>query len=151
MEDKFLIYIRRLEGGKSEEFDERVSAREFIDSPEKELSFKGEIHVKGKVYLADDHLIFQFGFEANVQTPCSICNEMGSHHLANNGAYMALPVDEIKNDLFDCKQQIREAIYLEIPQFAECEGGCKKRSEIDRYRAKSDEHHPFADLELDNS
>jgi len=150
MNDTFLIYVRRLGGGKHEQIDLSFPGSLLSEG---ERLFPEAIAVTGQAYLAEDHLVMQFDIDTEVQMPCSICNGAVTVPVINENFYSTVPLEEIKTDVYNFSDQIQEAILLEIPQFVECEGGCKERSSLGNYFARnSDEvHHPFASLELDNT
>ena len=56
MIETFKIFIKQLENGQTEKIDMTV-APDFLEIAEKDLQFKEPVHVSGKAYLTDEHLV----------------------------------------------------------------------------------------------
>lgn len=152
VKSSFNIHLEQLKNGNHIAIDENVSP-DFLDVNEKELSFKDDVSIQGETYLAGDSLILHLTLIAHGVLPCTICNQPVQTDINVVNLYHAEPVDEIKGGIFNFKDVVREAILLEVPSFAECEGQCPKRKELKKYLKSSDErknedegYHPFKDL-----
>ena len=151
-EDAFQIYIDQLREGQQKKIHETVTV-DFLNVLEKDLSFKKNVSVDGEAYLAGDMLVLHLSLAAVAVIPCSVCNEAVDVDITLPEVYHAEPLDEVKSGIFDFQDVVREAILLEVPPFAECNGGrCLKRMEIEKYLASPDKtigdegYKPFADL-----
>lgn len=122
-----------------------------------DLQFTDSICVKGCIYLAEDHLIIQVSIKTGVYLPCSICNELVKIDVSLKNIYMTHPLEEIRTHEFDFTEDLREAILLEIPSFAECnKGRCPQRANMESYlksqekekkQKDEDTYYPFNDLD----
>ncbi len=156
MNKNFVIYIDRLRDGQTLKIDE-VCPTDFLEIHEDELSFLEPVTIQGKAYLADDHLVLQLDIRAQFVMPCSICNEKATLPIEIKNFYYVVPVEEIPTHMFDYSELLREEILLQVPTFAECQGGkCPERTTLTPYLKKEDKlpaslkkdhvHYPFADL-----
>lgn len=148
------IFTDRLKGGDTEKIEEAL-APDFFDVEEAELSFPSEVKVSGQAYLATDHLILQLKIHTFAKVPCSICNETIQIPLEDEDFYLAKDLEELSSAVYDYSDEVRSALFLKVPQFAECEGNCPKRQEVKKYLrpppSKDDDegtYHPFSDLSL---
>ena len=148
------IYIERLRDG-AEHLIEEIIDPGHLDLSDHELAFKKKIACKGKAYLADTHLIVNLDVQAEAELPCTVCNEAVQNPILLKSFYITKPLDEIPTDVYHFADELREALLLEVPQFAECnEGKCDERENIEKYLAKKPEepdddeevHYPFKDL-----
>lgn len=149
-EDAFRIYVEQLRDGHREQIKEEVSS-DFLDINEETLKFKDNVIIEGEAYLAGDMLILHLVVVAQPVIPCLICNEPVILEVRISDFYHAEPLDDIKSGVFDFRDLIREAILLETPAFAECEGSCPQRKEISKYLKDSEKveeegYNPFQDL-----
>lgn len=154
MEDAFKIYVDQLRNGSVETIHEVLSPA-FLDVKEKNLKFEGDVIVDGEAYLADHDLILKLTIRAEATMPCSICSEPVRVPVEVIDMYHSEPYETIKSGIFIFKDVLREAIILETPQFAECNGDCPKRKDLAKYLKKEpvdgqdDEgYRPFSDLKL---
>jgi uncharacterized metal-binding protein YceD (DUF177 family) len=150
--DGYNIYIDQLRNGKAASIDESLPT-DFMDVQEDGLSFTRSVIVKGKAYIAEQDLIINLDISAHGIVPCSICNELVDVEIAIDNFYHAEPLAQIKSGIFDFRPIIREAVLLDTPAFAECQGHCPKRGEVAKYLKKphkngEEGYHPFADLDL---
>lgn len=159
MDEAFKIYIEQLRDGRTEEICE-VHSPEFLDVQDDELQFTRDVNFEGQAYLADDNLIIHLNVEAYANLPCSICNEPVEVKIEIPNFYHLESQDGIKTGIFDFTQALREAILLEVPGFAECNGHCPEREKIAKFlkvkpNASSESlgddegYQPFADIDLD--
>lgn len=127
------VYVDRLKNGHQEKISEELSS-DFLDIQERELSFPHPVKLSGETYLSGDHLIIRLKIEAEAMVPCAICNELSPFPIVLNDFYLTEPVEKIKSHIFDYTQEIREAILLQVPPFAECHAGqCPEREVIKKY------------------
>lgn len=154
MKEAFKIFVERLKKGQVEKIDESFDP-DFLEIHEKELAFQDPVAVKGEAYLADQELILKFAsISARALLPCSICNQEVAYPIEIRDFIMAKPLAEIKSHVFDFRQELREAILLEVPFIVEChDGACPERKNLSRYmtspdKRSSDEEgwQPFKDL-----
>lgn len=158
MEDVFKIFVEQLRDGHIEKISEDFSP-ESLELKDKEFEFKKPISVSGDAYLANDSLVLNLTINAEVEIPCTICNQPVEEAIALNHFYHVEPLDEIKSGVYNFREVLREDILLNTPQFAECGGNCPRREEVKKYlkpavkSAKEQEeqegYQPFADLSLD--
>lgn len=160
MDDRFKIYPDQLRNGNVEEINELYEP-DFISINEKELKFVKPVSVKGQAYLADDNLVLNLDIEAFAVMPCSICNEAVEICIDIESLYHVEPLEQIKGAVYNLKELLREAIVIDVPNFAECHNGhCPQRKEMAKYFKKDDvdatkkeasdgdRYHPFADIDL---
>jgi uncharacterized metal-binding protein YceD (DUF177 family) len=149
MEPELKIYLDRLHGGKTETINLELSPT-FIDVDEKDLQFDGVVSIKGKAYLANDHLVVHLGIQATASIPCSICNQPTRLVIKIPEFYHTEELNELKEKVYYYESPLREAILLETPPFGECQGGCPKRKELEKYKPSEGNddsvQFPFADL-----
>lgn len=154
MSEPFKIFIRSLEEGQTEKlsFD---AEPDFFDIQEKDLQFTDPVHVKGKAYLTDDHLVLQLSANTVATLKCSICNGPCKVPLAIENVYFTEPLQEIQNGAFNFQETLREALLLEIPNHAECaDGACPERTSMKSFmkeesqEKKDDVYFPFSDLKM---
>lgn len=153
MDERFKIFLEQLKSGDTEKIDITCSS-DFLAVNEDDLRFEGPVHVTGDVYLADEELILHLDVSAKAIIPCSICNEPVKVEVEVIGFYHAEPIAELKTGSFNFQEVLREAILLEVPQFAECGGNCPQRKQVDKYlkqpKAQDGQgYQPFADINLD--
>jgi uncharacterized metal-binding protein YceD (DUF177 family) len=150
MSDKLKIYIDRLQEGNVEKINQTIPP-DFLDVQEEELSFPEKVDLAGEAYLAEDHLIVHLRVKTTALLPCSICNAPVAVPLALAEFYLSEALNELKGPIFDLTFPLREAILLEIPAFAECNGGnCPERKNLAPYLKKSNaaqDHFPFENLD----
>lgn len=153
MDDAFKIFVEQLRDGHAEKLEESFSP-DFLDIQEKELSFKGPVSFLGEAYLANDDMVMRFSAACRCQLPCVICNQPVEQVLKVEDYYHTVPLSEVKGGIYNFREILREVILLEVPQFAECAGGCPDRKDIAKYlkepSSKDEEeeegYQPFADL-----
>lgn len=148
------IYTDRLKDGRQESVSEQI-APTLMEIEEKELSFPEPIVVKGKVYIANDHLVMHFDIATTARLPCMVCNDFFTLNISIKNFYQTVALSELSSPQFNFSPEIREAILLQIPQYAEChQGKCPERQIITRFlknpskpAVDSTNNFPFADLE----
>lgn len=156
MSKDFIIYVDRLKDGQTLKIEENSSPA-FLDIHEEELSFPSPVAIRGKAYLAEDHLVLQLDIRTEFVMPCSICNEKVTVPVEIKNFYHVEPLAEIPSHIFDYTELLREDILLQVPPFIECRGGkCPERGNISPYLKKEEKsptaakndhvHYPFADL-----
>lgn len=154
MTSLFHIYIDRLREGKKIRIDENLDPS-FLSVQEDDLKFPQPVKVHGEAYLAEEHFVLRLTASTDALLPCIICNEMTSLPLRVENFYFTLPLSELANPIFDYSEPLREALFLELPQFVECSQGiCPEREKMTVYLKKnpssedtSSTHFPFSDLE----
>ncbi len=152
MQTQLKIYIARLNGGHVEKIEEEIDSNT-LEINEENLTFSPQVHIKGKTYLAEDHLIVQLSISADATIPCPICNEPVTIPLSINNFCHTVHCSSIKSQVFEYGESIREAILLNTPEFTECHGGtCPERKKIKTYfkpktAPSSNVQYPFSDLD----
>lgn len=142
MQEKFKIYVDRLNGGREEAISECFSP-DFMALSDGTHQFPEDISVSGKAYLADSHLILHLDIATRYIACCKICNEEMALPLTLKGLYLAEEVENIPGHVFDMQQPLRDAILLEIPMYSECKGNCPKRFEYSMYLKSSSDDPPL--------
>jgi uncharacterized metal-binding protein YceD (DUF177 family) len=148
MSKNLTVYIDRLRSGEEADFDEKVS-ESTLDASDDELRFPEDAHVKGRAYLAEDHLVLTLDIDVAAEAPCSVCNEWTPVKFSLTNYYITKPLEEIRSNVYPFLQDVREGILLEVPGFVECEGNCPSREALKPFCGKGDEeetHFPFKDL-----
>jgi uncharacterized metal-binding protein YceD (DUF177 family) len=156
MTDICVIHIDRLKEGKSLKIEETFSPKD-LDLGDDSLTFDSRIEIKGNTYLAEDHLVIQLDIKGSAIMPCLVCNKETKIPFFLKNVYITKPTDDISSGSFSFKDDLREAIYLDLPAYAECqEGDCPERKNMQNYlkqssssgAAKKEDHYfPFNSLE----
>jgi len=145
--DSLNIYIDRLKNDEVETLDERIDAN-FFDIREKELNLEGQVGIKGSAYLTKEHLVLDLAIVADINLPCSICNQVFTLPISINAFTHTVALEEIQGAIYNLRDEIRNAIFLKIPSFSECrKGKCPSREELSKF-LKSKNNLPFSDLTL---
>lgn len=153
MDDTFRIYVDQLRDGHDQTIKENI-APAFLDIKESALFFKKNVKVDGKAYLAGSDLILCLNAVAEALIPCTICNDLVPVDIRIKDFYFTQPLAEIKSAVFSFEDVLREAILIEVPQFAECnKGHCPHRGELAKYLEKEEKtnlseegYQPFSDF-----
>lgn len=132
MQDVFYIYIDRLGDGEEEVLEEELDPS-FLDVTDGTLFFPEKISLQGTAYVVETHLILTLDISTNYKTYCKICNELIVLPFSLQGLYITEEIENIPSKIFDIRETLRDAILLEIPLFAECEGGCPMRKELNKF------------------
>lgn len=152
MSDPLQIAIDGLKSGKVLKIDAAVDPA-FLQIQEKELSFPAPVKVVGEAYLTDSDLILRLKAKTRVMLPCAICNQMIETEVKVDDMTHAEPIAELKSNVFDCRELLREDLLIELPQYVECKGGkCPERSSVTPYlrsqeRVEKNTYFPFSDLD----
>lgn len=154
--DLFLIYVDRLKEGTAEELIFSADSS-FLEVEEADLSYEGEVTVKGQAYLAGNELVVSLRLVATALIPCAICNERVKTPVIVESFYHVVPPKEFASGIYSFKEAVRTAIILDSPRYVECGGNCPERASLAHYikqkkegAAKDDDdtYHPFAGLNL---
>jgi len=137
MGDEFKIFVHRLNDGQKEIIEETFSPT-FLDVHEQDLAFTAPVKIHGEAEFVDQALVLRLAVETEATMPCAICNE-------NVQVKLEIPVfchteelADIKGDVFNFKDVLREAILLELPPRAECnQGKCPQREDLAKYFSRS--------------
>ncbi len=132
MDRHLKIYIDRLVNGKVETIDEELSPS-LLETKDNLLRFEEPIKVTGKAYLAEDFLVMSLDITTTYKVRCKICSEELSRVFEKKGIYFTEELSTLPSKVYDASMQIRDTLFLEIPDFQECEGGCSMREEIRKY------------------
>ena len=157
MNERFKIYVEQLRDRQAEQLNESFDST-FLEICEKDLAFVDPVLMQGEAYLADDMLVLHMDISTLCTMPCRICNEAVKAKIDIKGCYHAVPLEEIKNGVYDFHEILRETILLEVPLLAEChQGKCPQRLTVGKYLKKSpvggeeieEGYQPFADIDFD--
>ena len=145
MQNSLKIYIDRLSGERTEKIEETLTP-ELMDVNEKDLQFQNSVKLKGRAYLAENHLVIYLDIEAEVLIPCAICNNGVRKKIIVKGFYHTEELEKIRGHVYNYANPLREAVLLEVPSYAECLEDCPKRTDLKNYLQKGNNQFPFADL-----
>lgn len=156
MADLCVIPIEHVREGKSVSLD-HVFDPATLELGDADLAFTSSITLRGNAYLAEDHLVIQVNISGAASLPCCVCNTPVTIPFNHKNLYITKPLTDLHAGRFDFKDDLREAILLELPSFAECHGGkCPERTQIECYlkhpsmsetKQKEDQYFPFHSLE----
>ncbi|MCC5831819.1 MAG: hypothetical protein JJU12_02105 [Chlamydiales bacterium] len=133
MGDEFKIFVHRLKDGQKERIEETLSPV-FMDIHEKDLAFNVPVKIHGEAECADQALVLRLHIETEAAMPCAICNENVRVKLEIPDFCHTEEFEDIKGDVFDFKDILREAILLELPSRAECGNGkCPEREALAKF------------------
>ena len=147
----FKILIDHLKGGQTQKIDLREDPK-FLGPDEPDLKFHKAVIARGETYLTGEHLIIHLQTATAIKMPCAVCNVMVEIELRVDHFYHAQPIEEIRSGVFDFSDPLREALLIELPKTAECNGGkCPERSSITPFigSSKKETYCPFADMDKD--
>lgn len=156
MNKRFQIFIDRLKDEHKEIIQEVVDSS-FLKLEEEELSFPENISISGETYLANEHLVLSLKIYTSAILPCRICNAPVKISIRIEDFYHSEMIENIPSAIFNYSDEIRTAILLKLPQYAEClEGKCPERIHIKQYlkdsqsakeSIKISNYFPFAELD----
>ena len=142
---KFQISLDLLKNDKIYKFEEIITCEDLDITTEKELMFTKPLSISGKAYLADDTLIMTLNVIYYISLPCSICNEFFEKKFVIKNLTITESVSNI-NSVYDFKDEIRNACFLEIPSYVQCNDKCPKLENIKKYLNTTKENYPFSNL-----
>ena len=145
MQNPLKIYVDRLSRERTEKIEETLTP-DLVDVNEKDLKFQSPVKLKGKAYIAEDHLVIQLDIETEALIPCAICNNGIKKKITVKGFYHTEELEKIRGHVYDYTDPLREAILLEVPSYVECLENCPKRIDLKNYLQKGNDQFPFADL-----
>lgn len=135
IDQNFIINTDRLR--KSKDLKHKVDCivpSGFLESEEEDISFGDTVSIKGEIYIVDDQLILHFNVGAVAMSACNICTGEAKTPIEINDFYHLEDLTQIKGPYFDFSTVLRDEIFLEVPQFTECNGGtCPDRELIKPY------------------
>jgi len=135
----YKIYIDRLAGGKVETIDENLDPS-VMKVTDDFLFFDQPVKITGKVYLAEDFLVLNLNIETKYKAPCKICSETLEKPFLMEGVYLTEEVSNVRAKVFDATGLIRDTIFLEIPDYHECEGNCPMRKQLKKFLNSSEDN-----------
>jgi len=138
MEETLTIALGQLITGGQINFDEQLAPTIF-DVDEAELAFEQAVHLTGEAYVVDGNLVVSFSSDATAKMVCAVCNEWCDVPLRSKGCH-TVELADIKGDNWDIAQFVAQELLLEVPTYAECQGSCPHRDDIEKYLRKSDEN-----------
>lgn len=138
------IHIDRLRDGGKELIEENLSS-DFFRTDEN-FYFTSPITIRGEAYLAGDHFVLSLGIKLNVSLPCIVCNAWTPHSIYIENFLHTEPLEKIKNGLYNYSDIVRDAIFLEIPAYFECNKNCPERIHLNSYLIKNQKKSSRIDL-----
>lgn len=139
MEESFKIALDLLRDGQDYLIKETFPS-DFLDVHEEELLFQEKVQVQGKASLVENHILLELKVNCSARVPCSICNQWTTLALCLPQLHITEEIQNQNARFFDYKEALREAILLEVPQFAECQGSCPERKNMESYCKRSEEN-----------
>lgn len=147
----FIIFVHHLVGGRVEEIEESLNPS-FLEVEEPDLSFRDPILMKGTAELSEESIFLKLKLDTAVLLPCAICDQKIKVPLVISDIYHVEDISELKGDLFDFKEVVREEILLSLPQIVECGGNCPERAALAPFLTPAKKEfveekiYPFKDL-----
>ncbi len=151
MASVFKISLDSLKEGEQLLINETLSC-DFLDVHEEDLRFRETVLVQGKASRADNHILLDINVQCIALLPCAICNEWTEFPLSLEHLQIVEEIKESRDRFFDCTENLRELILLDVPQFTECHSGsCPERKNMECYckqstEKKIPEYFPFEQL-----
>jgi uncharacterized metal-binding protein YceD (DUF177 family) len=144
------FFYEQLKEGESSCFEHEIDSS-FLDlENDKELRPISSVFVKGKIWKMADWLFVEAYVKASFETTCSYCSDLFHLPIELQPWKHEVCIDDIKEAFLDLREPLREAILLEIPYFAQCDGTtCKNINEVKKYLMKGEKEQfqqPFKDL-----
>lgn|GEM_PF-345198 len=139
VDDTFRIFVEQLREGKTTSLKESINTS-FLGISDANLKYSNPVELMGTAYLAEDHLMIRLSMTTKAMMTCTICNEWTEVPVTVPSFYLSVPIEEIKGGIYNLEKEVREAILLETPRFAECHGGeCPSRNAFKQYFKNRDE------------
>ena len=136
MKNELNIYVDRLSGGKTEDIDE-VFDPIVLEVKDDYLTFNSPLHVSGKAYLAEEFLILNLTIKTMYNVTCKICSEDIIKSLELKDVYLTEEVSNIRAKVYDVLVQVRDTVFINIPDYQECEGNCPLRDQLNEFLKES--------------
>lgn len=131
---KLSIYIDRLRDGAKELIEENLPSNFF--STDENFYFTSLINMWGEAYLAGDHFVLSLEIKVDASLPCIVCNNWTPYSINIKNFLHTESLEKIKNGLYDYSDIVRDAIFLEIPAYFECDKNCPERIHLNSYLTK---------------
>lgn len=141
---KLSIYIDRLRNGNKDCIEENLPADTF--GTDENFHFTSPISICGEAYLAGDHLILSLQMKLDTSLPCIVCNNWTPHAIHIENFLHTESLAKIKSGTYDYSSVIRDAIFLEIPTYFECNGNCSERAHLASHLTKKPKKSDMIDL-----
>ncbi len=145
MTNKLQIPIDCLKNDNIYKFEKNVSFEELDIDQEKELKFTKPLFIEGKAYIASDTLILALNIKFYISIPCSICNKFFEKVFIIKNLHITEKLSKIIS-VYDFKDEIRNACFLEIPSYIQCSENCHEINNIKKYLNVTKENFPFSKL-----
>lgn len=124
---KLSIYIDRLRDGNKDFIQENISTNKILEE-EKDFRVTSLLNLSGEAYIAGDHLILSLRIHLKADVPCIICNNWTPYPICIENFLHAESLANIKNSIYNYSNIVRDAIFLEIPTYFECNRNCPERA-----------------------
>lgn len=145
MTNKLQIPLDCLQNDNVYKFEKVISFEDLNIDEEKELKFTRPISIEGKSYLANDTLILRLNIKFFISIPCSICNTFFEKEFIIKNLLITEKLLKI-NSVYDYKDEIRNACFLEIPSYIQCSEKCPELNTLKKYLNVTKENFPFSKL-----
>jgi uncharacterized metal-binding protein YceD (DUF177 family) len=136
MAEIFDIQTNHLLRGETQEISGAIDP-DFLSVADGGILFGEKVTLKGKAYVVDGNLLIHIDVTTSYQAHCRVCNELCTFPLELQGLYLTEELANISSRGYNFKEALREAILIEIPVYAECEGNCPNRDYIKDYLRSS--------------
>jgi len=113
-----------------------------------DLLFRTPVRIEGRLYAAESHFVLELTLETTVELPCVVCNAWVACPLIIKGVRVIREGSLFPKGYWEISGDVREALVVEVPRLAECEGSCPRREELNKYLRREEEERqsPFSDL-----
>ncbi|KPK33540.1 MAG: hypothetical protein AMS24_00675 [Chlamydiae bacterium SM23_39] len=116
---------------------------DFLEIKEKDLTMDSLVKIDSRVYITNGYLIIDLTAKTEYKMHCSICNKLTSQPLEAK-ILLNIPTKKIDNSIYSYKNDLRNALLLNIPNFVECEKNCPNRKHIKKFLKKEEKaSYPF--------
>jgi len=145
MKNDLQIHIDYLKNEYIYNFEKTIPFEELDIGQEKELKFIKPLLIEGKAYIANEFLILVLNIKFYVSLPCSICNEFFEKEFNIKNLTINEKLTKI-NSIYQYKDEIRNACFLEIPSYIKCSKKCPEKNNIKKYLNVNKKNFPFSNL-----
>jgi uncharacterized metal-binding protein YceD (DUF177 family) len=150
MIEEFKVYTDRLKDGHVQKIEGAFDPA-LLEIDERDLQFHHPISTQAEAYSTDEDLVVRVSASTAATMPCAICNEPVSTPLSCVDFYIAEPLSEMKDGVYDFALALREGLLTQLPHTVECNGSCPGRKTMKQYFRSEEEEKksPFKDINLD--
>ena len=142
---QFLVMTDSLKEGEDTALDETLDPSILDLAEDDEIKVTSPVLVKGRVYRSSEWVIVDASVSVLVELPCAMCNEPFTRKI--DLKRWVHEQEAPKDGVLNLGETLREAILLEVPFFALCNGeSCRNITEIEKFIRKEcphEGHKPF--------